>query len=138
MSDCGDVKKVFVATPPPAEASPTPKSGVDITNIAAEKIKLFLEKDHKSATEYGLHIAVVKDGCSGKSYVMEMRLISEGIAKGDRLFSHLGATIMIDKLSYLFVTGSILDYTEALTGSGFSLHNPNIKKTCSCGSSFAV
>lgn len=138
MSDCGDVKKVFVATPPPTESSPIPKSGVEITDIAAEKIKLFLEKDNKSPSEYGLHIAVVKDGCSGKSYVMEMRLISDASEKGDRIFSHLGATIMIDKLSYLFVTGSILDYTEALTGSGFSLHNPNIKKTCSCGSSFAV
>lgn len=57
---------------------------------------------------------------------------------GDKVFSHNGATIMIEKLSYLFVTGSRLDYVEALTGSGFNLVNPNVKKTCACGSSFAI
>lgn len=137
MSDCGDVKKVFVptkdvSTPPPAT------TGLVITPVAASKIKLFLEKDNKDPDAYGLHIAVVKDGCSGKSYVMNMSPIQAAIDNGDRIFTCDGATVMIDKLSYLFVTGSTLDYTEALTGSGFALHNPNIKKTCSCGSSFAT
>lgn len=137
MSDCGDVKKVFV---PSNGSSPLPPvtTGILITPVAASKIKLFLEKDQQNPQEYGLHIAVVKDGCSGKSYVMKMAPIQASIDNGDRIFESDGATVMIDKVSYLFVTGSTLDYTEALTGSGFALHNPNIKKTCSCGSSFAT
>jgi len=137
MSDCGDVKKVFVPTQDGAPKAPI-TTGLVITPVAASKIKLFLEKDNKNPSEYGLHIAVVKDGCSGKSYVMNMAPIQASIDNGDRVFECDGATVMIDKLSYLFVTGSTLDYTEALTGSGFALHNPNIKKTCSCGSSFAT
>ncbi|NBV82779.1 iron-sulfur cluster assembly accessory protein [bacterium] len=138
MSDCGDVKKVFVPSSTAGLVPEKPIIGVEITDVAADKIKLFLTGDNKSPDEYGLFIAVVKDGCSGKSYTMALEPIAPHRDTGDKLFSHNGATIMIDKLSYLFVTGSRLDYLEALTGSGFNLVNPNIKKTCACGSSFAV
>ena len=43
-----------------------------------------------------------------------------------------------EKLSYLFVIGSKVDYHESLLASGFQLVNPNIKRSCSCGSSFSV
>lgn len=137
MSDCGDVKKVFVASSV-GTAPEKPIIGVEISDGAAEKIKLFLSNENKSPDDYGLFIAVVKDGCSGKSYTMSLDPIAPHKQAGDKVFSHLGATIMIEKLSYLFVTGSRLDYMEALTGSGFNLVNPNIKKTCACGSSFAI
>jgi iron-sulfur cluster assembly accessory protein len=137
MSDCGDVKKVFV----PSSVATLPEKpivGVEISDVAAEKIKLFLQNENKSPDEYGLFVAVVKDGCSGKSYTMALNPIAPHREAGDKLFSHNGATVMVEKISYLFVTGSRLDYVEALTGSGFNLVNPNIKKTCACGSSFAV
>ena len=137
-SDCGNVQKVFV---PQKETSETvPQSNIatiDITDLAAEKIKLFCEKDGKSASEYGLHVKVVKDGCSGKSYEMNLAKISDH-QTGDQIFEKSGATLIVDKLSYIFVIGSRLDYVETLLMSGFQLNNPNIKKSCSCGSSFAV
>lgn len=138
MSDCGDVKKVFVPSSSVIDPPTKPIIGVEISDVAAEKIKLFLQNDGKSPDEYGLHISVVKDGCSGKSYTMALNPIEPHTSNGDKLFRQNGATVIIDKLSYLFVTGSRLDYVEALTGSGFNLVNPNIKKTCACGSSFAV
>lgn len=138
MSDCGDVKKVFVTPKTPAQPLEAPPFGILISDIAAQKIKQFILADQNSPEEYGLYVAVVKDGCSGKSYDMKMAPIKEAIEKGDKLFQKDGANLVIEKSSYLFVTGSILDYTEALTGSGFVFNNPNIKKTCACGSSFAV
>jgi iron-sulfur cluster assembly protein len=139
MSDCGDVKKVFVA-PKTVPATPieAPVFGIVISDLAAQKIKQFITADNNDPEQYALHVAVVKDGCSGKSYVMKMAPLDEAIANGDKLFSKDGAQVAIEKSSYLFVTGSVLDYTEALTGSGFVFNNPNIKKTCACGSSFAV
>jgi iron-sulfur cluster assembly protein len=138
MSDCGDVKKVFVATKTPPAPIEAPLFGIAISELAAQKIKQFIIADNNSPEDYALHVAVVKDGCSGKSYVMKMAPLSESVASGDKVFTHDGANVVIEKTSYLFVTGSILDYTEALTGSGFVFNNPNVKKTCSCGSSFAV
>ncbi|RAP32963.1 iron-sulfur cluster assembly accessory protein [Candidatus Marinamargulisbacteria bacterium SCGC AG-410-N11] len=139
MSDCGNVQKVFV--PSAKEKAAVKKqsiSSVEITDYAAEKIKHFIQKDGKSVDDYGLKIQVVNDGCSGKSYTMDLSDIKSAQDNGDKVFSKNGAYIIIEKLSYLFVLGSRLDYTESLLASGFQLTNPNVKKSCSCGSSFAV
>lgn len=137
MSDCGDVKKVFVPASVVVEDKPVIK-GIEITPKAAEKIKLFLQNEGKSPSEFGLRICVKKDGCSGLSYAMELSELSKSKELEDKIFEKEGSFAMIERASYFFVTGSYLDYIEALTGSGFSLVNPNIKKTCSCGSSFSV
>jgi len=136
-SDCGNVQKVFVPQKDDNDTVAEVINGIEITDVAAEKIKLFCEKDGKNPLEYGLHVKVVTDGCSGKSYDMNLAKIEDHQTK-DTLFTHNGATLIIDKLSYLFVIGSRLDYVETLLMSGFQLNNPNIKKSCSCGSSFAV
>lgn len=140
MGDCGDVKKVFVATGDSSEkeVQNQPIKGILITDKAAEKIRLFLENDQKSTVEYGLYVAVKKDGCSGYSYNMALNTIAASREAGDKIFEKDGSHVMIDKTSYFYVIGSQLDYIEALTGSGFTLGNPNVKTVCSCGSSFAV
>ena len=137
MSECGDVKKVFVGGKATEKPSVGLVSGIKLTDKAAEKIKQFVVQDGKAPESSGLRIAIVKEGCSGSSYTMELAEIETCRINGDKLFSHDGATVMIDKLSYMFVSGSILDYTEGLLGSGFKLLNPNEKKSCSCGSSVA-
>ena len=138
MSDCGNVQKVFVPTDKEIiKELPSIKS-VEITDVAAEKIVFFVKSDNKDPNEYGLKVSVVKDGCSGNSYTMELGSITEAKSNGDKIFEKNGATVIIEKLSYLFVIGSQVDYEQTLLASGFQLKNPNIKRSCSCGSSFSV
>ncbi len=137
MSDCGDVKKVFIAAKESAKPI-APLKGVDISEDAAEKIKQFLEQENKAPSEYGLLIGIRKDGCSGLSYDMRLSDLKTSQEVGDKCFEKNGAHVMIEKSSYFYVIGSRLDYVEALTGSGFQLINPNIKISCACGSSFNV
>lgn len=138
-SDCGNVKKVFVPTDetgaPPVKEPPTPFS---VTPGALQKMRHFIEKDNKHITTHGLRIQVVRDGCSGNSYDISMGSIEEAKAQGDKLFVFDELTVIIEKLSYMFVIGSCLDYVETLLMSGFQISNPNVKKSCSCGSSFSV
>lgn len=138
MSDCGDVKKVFVKPNETAKSDAGVIKGIQIEPVAAEKIKAFLVQDNKDPEAHGLYVKVVNDGCSGKSYVMDLKALADAQSDGDRVFQSDGANVFVDKGSYLFVVGSILDYKEALTGSGFSLYNPNVKRSCSCGSSFST
>jgi iron-sulfur cluster assembly accessory protein len=138
MSDCGNVKKVFVKPKEKSKEVAEPINGIVITDKAASKIKLFLEGDGKSHLEYGLRIGVKKDGCSGLSYDMNLSDIKSSKDNADKIFTKDNAFVMIEKASYFHVYGSELDYSEALTGSGFTLINPNVKKSCACGSSFAV
>tara|TARA_Y100001970_G_scaffold244501_1_gene310728 strand:- start:247 stop:669 length:423 start_codon:yes stop_codon:yes gene_type:complete len=138
MSDCGNVQKVFVSPPKEAPVQTTPISGIQITDTAAEKIVHFIQVDGKDPNQFGLKVSVVKDGCSGNSYTMDLAEIAPSTEAGDKLFQHNGATVIVEKLSYMFVLGSELSYTESLLSSGFQLNNPNIKKSCACGSSFSI
>lgn len=139
MSDCGNVQKTFVKPEIQSDAEKVVQKktiiGIEISDKAAEKIKHFCEIDGKNATEFGLKISVVKDGCSGNSYAMDLASVAEAKENGDKFFEKNGAIVMVAKLSYMFVTGSILDYKESLLASGFELRNPNVTGSCSCGSS---
>lgn len=137
-SSCGDVKKSFVQNNNNLKQIKPSASGITITNLAAEKIQHFLLNENKNSSEFALHISVKKNGCSGYSYEMKMALISECLKNECKHFEHNNAHVMIAKTSYIFVIGSHLDYTEALTGSGFTLTNPNASKYCSCGASFGI
>jgi iron-sulfur cluster assembly protein len=139
MSDCGDVQKAFVPIKKEdVKKVVKPISSLEITDIAAERIKHFSNMDDKNSSTHGLKVGVVNDGCSGKSYTMDLAEIEPSLKNGDKLFEKNGATVIVEKLSYMFVMGSVLDYQESLLASGFQLTNPNVKGSCSCGSSFKV
>ncbi len=103
-----------------------------ITDRAAGKIAEFLATTEDEAD--GLRVRVTGGGCSGLQYKIE--LSSE--RKGDKIFEHAGATLYIDRRSYLYVNGTEVDYQDGLQGAGFDLRNPNVKRTCGCGESFVV
>ena len=105
---------------------------IDMTDGAAAKIKT-LAAD-KGITDGGLRVKVVGGGCSGLTYKMDI----DQRRDGDKVFEHDGARLVIDRKSFLYLRGTELDYTEELMASGFNLRNPNVKRTCGCGSSFVV
>jgi iron-sulfur cluster assembly protein len=107
---------------------------IEITETAATKIKALMAK--QGISEGGLRVGVKGGGCSGLSYTFawerEARL-------GDEVFEGPeGAKIFIDRKSYLFLKGTVLDYDTALLTKGFVFNNPNAKQTCGCGSSFGA
>ena len=140
MSDCGNVKKVFVPSKDDDQkiVSIDPSLTFGVTPTAIEKVRHFIQKDNKAVELYGLRVQVVKDGCSGNSYDISLAKIDESKSKGDKLFNFDDVTVIVEKLSYMFVIGSELDYVETLLMSGFQINNPNVKKSCSCGSSFSI
>jgi iron-sulfur cluster assembly protein len=104
--------------------------GISITEPAAAKIRVLTA----APPARGLRLKVVGGGCSGLSYKMELDTPKEG----DRVFEQAGAKVIVDRKSFLYLKGTVLDYAESLMSSGFSLKNPNVKRTCGCGASFAV
>ena len=106
---------------------------IQITETAARKIRTLMARE--GIDEGGLRVGVKGGGCSGLSYTFawerEPRL-------GDEVFEEHGATIFVDRKSYLFLKGTTLDYDTALLTKGFVFHNPNAKQTCGCGSSFGA
>jgi iron-sulfur cluster assembly accessory protein len=106
---------------------------IRITEQAARKLESLLEQ--KGKPEGALRLAVVGGGCSGLQYVMDL---VDGPKERDILVPISNVRLVIDPKSALFVSGSMLDYSEDLQKGGFKVTNPNAVAHCSCGESFAV
>ena len=106
---------------------------IQITEKAARKLESLLEQRGKA--DGALRLAVVGGGCSGLQYVMDL---VDGPKERDILVPISNVRLVIDPKSALFVSGSVLDYSEDLQKGGFKVTNPNAVAHCSCGESFAV
>lgn len=120
-------------------ASPTPafRKGderlIRLTSAAGEKVRTLLQKQGRPAGV--LRVAVMGGGCSGLQYKMDLQ---DRPQNRDILVESAGIQVVVDPKSALYVTGSELDYLEALQGGGFKVKNPNAATSCSCGESFSA
>jgi iron-sulfur cluster insertion protein len=106
---------------------------ITVTTLAAEKIK-GIQAAQQAPAEAGLRIRVVGGGCSGFQY----QLAFEAPQPGDQIFEQAGVKVVVDPKSFLYLSGTEIDYVDGLTGAGFTLKNPNAQGTCGCGSSFTA
>jgi iron-sulfur cluster assembly protein len=107
---------------------------IEITETAAKRILTLMAK--QGLSEGGLRVGVKGGGCSGMSYAFSWE---KEARTGDEVFEGPeGAKIFVDRKSYIFLKGTVLDYDTSLMSKGFVLSNPNAKASCSCGSSFTV
>ncbi len=123
-------------TAKPAASGPAFRVGderlIKLTPSAAGKVGSLLAKQGRPNGV--LRVAVVGGGCSGLQYKMDLQ---DGPAQRDILVETAGVRVVVDPKSALYVTGSELDYTDALQG-GFKVKNPNAATSCSCGESFSA
>ena len=110
-----------------------PINTVRVTEKAASKALEFAQKEGRE--HCGLKIAVQGGGCSGLQYVLEL---ADGPDESDKVISENGIEVYIPKRAFVFLAGTVLDFSDGLNGRGFEFHNPNAKRTCGCGDSFAV
>ena len=107
---------------------------IELSTSASKKISsLFLQK--ALSEEAGLRITVQGGGCSGLSYHLS---IDDETSKFDRVFDCLGVRVIVDKKSFLYTAGLILDFDDDDFNGGFVFHNPKANATCGCGTSFSV
>jgi iron-sulfur cluster assembly accessory protein len=106
---------------------------VKLTENAARKVSTLLTKQGRANGV--LRVAVVGGGCSGLQYKMDLQ---DNPANRDILVESGGVRVVVDPKSALYVTGSELDYIEALSDGGFKVKNPNAATSCSCGESFSA
>ena len=106
---------------------------IKVTASAAKKVSTLLTKQGRA--QGVLRVAVVGGGCSGLQYKMDLQ---DGPANRDILVETGGIRVVVDPKSALYVTGSELDFIDALQDGGFKVKNPNAATSCSCGESFSA
>ncbi len=103
---------------------------ITLTEIAANKIKTLLTEKE----ETGIRAAVRGGGCSGFTYKLEF----DNKEDTDRVIESHGINVYVDPKSFLYLMGTQIDFVDELNQSGFKFVNPNAKRTCGCGESFAA
>src|SRR3954467_13373779 len=118
-------------------ATPSFRTGderlIKLTESAARKVSTLLTKQGRPNGV--LRVAVVGGGCSGLQYKMDLQ---DNPANRDIVVESSGIKVVVDPKSALYVTGSELDYVDALQDGGFKVKNPNAASSCSCGESFSA
>jgi iron-sulfur cluster assembly accessory protein len=105
---------------------------VTVTNAAAEKIRQLMAEEPEDGVSV-LRIAIQGGGCSGFQYALGF---DRGPQDGDNEIESNGVRVVVDPFSAPYITGSEIDFVDALMGAGFAINNPNVQAACGCGSSF--
>jgi len=108
---------------------------IKVSDIAKKKvIQLMLDDGFNAAKDY-VRVGVKSGGCSGLSYDLTFDKKKE---EKDKVFEENGIKIIVDKQSFLYLVGTVLEYSGGLNGKGFVFNNPNANRTCGCGESFSL
>jgi iron-sulfur cluster assembly protein len=106
---------------------------VKVTDPASTKVQSLLQRQGRPGG--ALRVAVIGGGCSGLQYRMDL---VDGPVARDILVESNGIRVVVDPKSALFVSGSLLDFSDDLQKGGFKVTNPNAVAHCSCGESFSA
>ena len=112
------------------ETSTTNEPVIAVTENAAAEIKsMSANPDNQGKL---LRVYVEQGGCSGMQYSM----VFDEKRPDDLAVEMHGVAVLVDPFSAKYLRGTVVDFSDALTGGGFKLNNPNARQSCGCGKSF--
>ena len=110
--------------------SATVEHAIGLTPAAAAEVKT-LQANPENAGKH-MRFYVEQGGCSGMQYGM----VFDEQRDGDFASQPEGVTVLVDAVSAQYLRGTVVDFSDELTGGGFKITNPNAKESCGCGKSF--
>ena len=111
-------------------SSTTTEPAVTITENAADQVKTLLALAENAGKH--LRVYVEAGGCSGLQYGM----VFDEKRADDLAGEFHGVQVLTDPFSADYLRGAVVDFSDALTGGGFKISNPNARQSCGCGKSF--
>ena len=106
---------------------------INISDSARDRLLHLLDKD--TAQKKFVRVGVESGGCSGLSYKLDF---DNAKNEEDELIEDNKIKLLINKKSFLYLVGTILEFSDGLNGKGFVFNNPNAGRTCGCGESFSL
>ena len=107
--------------------------GINLSARAVKKVRDLVAEEETPALK--LRVYITGGGCSGFQYGFSFE---ETAAEDDTVIERDGVAVLVDPMSFQYLVGSEVDYTEGLEGSRFIIQNPNATTTCGCGASFSI
>ena len=103
------------------------------TDNAADKVKSLIVEEGNN--DLKLRVFVTGGGCSGLQYGFTFDEIAN---EDDTVMEKNGVKLLIDPMSYQYLVGAEIDYSDGLEGAQFVIKNPNATSSCGCGNSFSA
>lgn len=108
-------------------------TSLNLSPRAVAKVRELVEEEENPGLK--LRVYITGGGCSGFQYGFTFE---EEAAEDDAAIESEGVTVLVDPMSFQYLVGAEVDYTEGLEGSRFVINNPNAATTCGCGASFSI
>jgi iron-sulfur cluster assembly protein len=108
---------------------------IQVSETAKQKVINLMTEEGFDATTDFVRVGVKSGGCSGLSYELNF---DDKKDAADKVFEDNNVRIIVDKKSFLYLVGTVLEYSGGLNGKGFVFNNPNAQRTCGCGESFSL
>jgi iron-sulfur cluster assembly protein len=108
---------------------------IKVSDTAKKKIIDLMSDDGFDATKDYVRVGVKSGGCSGLSYDLKFDKTKN---EEDKIFIDNDIMIAVEKKSFLYLAGTILEFSGGINGKGFVFNNPNANRTCGCGESFSL
>lgn len=108
---------------------------IQVSDVARKKIIDMMREDGFDALIDYVRVGVKSGGCSGLSYELKF---DKSSGENDKIFVDNDIKIAVEKKSFLYLAGTVLEYSGGLNGKGFVFNNPNASRTCGCGESFSL
>lgn len=108
-------------------------SGINLSARAVQKVRELVEEEENPGLK--LRVYITGGGCSGFQYGFTFE---DEAADDDTVIEREGVAVLVDPMSFQYLAGSEVDYSEGLEGSRFVINNPNATTTCGCGASFSI
>jgi len=108
---------------------------IQVSETAKKKVIDLMTEGGFDATSDYVRVGVKSGGCSGLSYELDF---DNKMSETDKVFEDNDVRIIVDKKSFLYLVGTVLEYSGGLNGKGFVFNNPNAQRTCGCGESFSL
>jgi iron-sulfur cluster insertion protein len=106
---------------------------INFTDAAATKVRDLIIDEQNANLK--LRVFVTGGGCSGFQYGFTF---DEDVNEDDTIMEKNEVKLLIDAMSYQYLVGAEIDYTDGLEGAQFVIKNPNATSTCGCGNSFSA
>src|SRR3954454_9932576 len=108
--------------------------GVLLSETAAKEVKRIIDEQSLPDSTV-LRVGVQGGGCSGFAYDLNF---DSATSERDRIVDVHGVKLAVDKKFDPYLDGTVVDFYDGLEKRGFVFNNPNVVKSCGCGSSFQV
>ena len=108
---------------------------IKVSETAKTRIVNLMRDDGFDSSQDYVRVGVKSGGCSGLSYELTF---DKNINENDKVFKDNDIQIAVEKKSFLYLAGTILEFSGGLNGKGFVFNNPNANRTCGCGESFSL